>query len=74
MSRRGIRDLRLVKPAPELLAALREGAGQLRGLLQSLGAFTLMPKCCPNVHWAAALVCGCACHKARAWLRVGANP
>jgi hypothetical protein len=59
--------LRLEKRAPELLSVAREAVGQVRTMLQSLGAWSQPPQCCRDAHFRDH-PCGCACHAARAWL------
>ena len=59
---------RLEKRAPALLSLAREAESQLRAMVQGIGGFTAHPKCCAGVHFAASPVCGCVCHKAKAWL------
>src|SRR5271163_2593176 len=62
--------VRLEKQAPELLELARECHAQVEALLRSIGAMYQPPRCCmqTHMHMLVAAPCGCACHRARAWL------
>jgi hypothetical protein len=59
--------LKLERRAPELLTMAREAIGQVRTILQGLGAWSQPPQCCRDAHFRY-LPCDCVCHGARAWL------